>query len=55
MSNAAEKISDFFNVSLSELETNIVANAVKFNTQPSRLLDVHQFKDYTLGIIIVNN
>lgn len=32
MSNAAEKISDLFNVSLTELETNIVASAVKFNT-----------------------
>lgn len=31
MSNAAEKISDLFNVSLTELETNIVASAVKFN------------------------
>ncbi|CAK73133.1 unnamed protein product (macronuclear) [Paramecium tetraurelia] len=39
MSNAAEKISDLFNVSLNELETNIVASAVKFNSQPQRLLD----------------
>lgn len=34
MSNAAEKISDLFNISLAELETNIIASAVKFNTQP---------------------
>lgn len=32
MSNAAEKISDLFNVSLNELETNIIASAVKFNS-----------------------
>lgn len=46
MSNAAEKISDLFNVSLTELETNIVANAVKFNNQPQRLVDVKTNNDF---------
>lgn len=46
MSNAAEKISDLFNVSLTELETNIVATAVKFNNQPQRLVDVKYNNDF---------
>lgn len=31
---AAEKISDLFQVTLSELETNLVSSAIKFGNQP---------------------
>ena len=34
MNNAAEKLCDIFNASLTELESNIIASAVKFISQP---------------------
>ncbi|CAD8139335.1 unnamed protein product [Paramecium pentaurelia] len=39
MNNAAEKLSDIFNAPLTELESNIITSAIKYISQPQRLLD----------------
>ncbi|KAM3137420.1 hypothetical protein pb186bvf_010393 [Paramecium bursaria] len=39
--SAAEKISDLFQVTLTDLETNIISQAIKFNNQPQKLVDVN--------------
>ncbi|CAD8128791.1 unnamed protein product [Paramecium sonneborni] len=39
MNNTAEKLCDIFNAQLTELESNIITSAIKFISQPQRLLE----------------
>lgn len=56
-SSAAEKISDLFHVTLSELETNIVSQTIKFSNQPQRLVEVLiliLIRNFNLQFLILN-